>query len=736
MTTHRIANVSSAEDLNSGFYLLPSQDKRATTREEESLDLTWVFSILRQRLPWIIGAAVISLALAFLYIVMAKPKYVATAEILIETKRPKITDGAAIFPGIFPDLDLGRFMVTQVINSQVETIRSRRVAERVINDLHRDGISIFDDDEVMAPKDSKDAPADGKPPAAESAAEAPAEKPDMVSMTDEQFRAFGQNLDVRRYQETLIIRVSYTDRNKERAAVIANAVASTYLAEQLEAQSKTKQQAFDWLNARVAELLEQVRTAERRIEDYKSENDLVESGGQLLHELELSETLAKLTQARADAGLALANLRQSERGALTPDTLSSMSTVLQSAVIADFRRQHAQIKRKLALLVSRYGENHPEVVNGKAELKDLQREIQQEVNRLVEGSRSAYQVARNREEILEKQVAALKVQVGKLKRLKIGLDELKRDAKATGDLYTQTLARLKETQGQASLHISDTRLVDEAKPPEFSSWPRKDLILGAALTGSVGLSVVLILLHELITKTIRSARMIRTELDAPHIASLPLVPSSRGVPRFVLGNDASQYAQAIFMIKNLLRREFHAQQNGVVVAIVSALKGEGRTTTALNLADYASMSDFGTLLIDCDLRNFALTKFLAPDAASSIDDIVSNGAKLEDVILQDQQSGFDLCPAPNGTDLKRPMDVLASSQMERFLQDARSKYDLILLDTSPLLSFVDAQALLESVDFNVVLVENGRTSVSQAQEVIELASDTSKKRIGVVLNKA
>ena len=584
----------------------------------ELLDLDWVARILFERRFILAVATALGGIFSILYLLNATPEYKATTQILIQDQRPRIASGQDIVP--MARLDKSVTMLSQVINSQIALIKSPKQIETVIRQLNlfpqpdsSGGESIFEKFIARLNLFEQRRSTDGQ-----STGEL-----DQLKRRYKQLTQFLRQLTVRRLTQTSIILVSYADTDRERAAKVANAVAKTYIEHQVETINNVKREAVGWLNARAAELRDQVRIEERQVEEYKARNGIVSVGG-----------------------------------------------------------------------------------------------------RLVVGGRSDAMV---------------------------GLRELELNLKATRDVYAGVLTRLKEAEVQISLHVTQSRIVNHATPPLRPNWPRKSFVLIIASLGSLWVAVAFVLLQEFRLGIVRSSKDVRHKVR--YITTLPMVgagPSQKWfmklldqllptrlkkfnrIERHTLGDMASPYAQAMFTLNNSMRRAEQAK-GGSIFAVVSAQEGEGKTTTALNLADYAANSGKRVLLIDADVRRPTLTGTCAPLPVLSLVDIAEQKVDAAEVIIK---GTFDFCPGPHDHSCERPMEILASDGVSRFLREARADYDLMLIDTSPLLTYVDAKALMETVDGMVLIVECNRTTRAQVDEVLEAIGEDSGKLLGFVLTKA
>lgn len=713
-----------------------------------ALGVAGLLDIVRWRTGWIVGAVLAALAAASLYLALTPRQYTATAQLLLETQQPNVVGTRTVLPGIGPDAPL--------IESQVEIIRSARIAGRAIaeRDL-AEGLRSDDSwDPVAATvQAARDAGswlaatlADASPPRAgtDDGAASTAD-----SGTQELVRKFLSRLDVQRKGLTYIVLVHYTDTDRARAARAANAVVDSYIAYQLQVRRSATETANNWLKDRIDGLRTDVLKAEERVQRFKTQHNLAAIGGQTLSEREIAETANQLVIARANAARTRARLGQIETLADEPDRLTTLGEALQSGVIKEFRAQFATVRRKLATVVSRYGEESQQADAVRAELADIRREIRSEIDRIVQKSRNDNEVARRGVALLETQLEKIKAQFADRAKLSVELAELQREAESTRKLYLSYLTRLKETEAQVSLLTPDARVVTKAVPPLIPSGPRKGLTLGLALVAGLAVGLGAAVLREQLKPMLRRPREIELVESLTHLASLPHVgarnplvnvraqPSSRPYRRRLeaLESQTSQYAQSIFSITNAIKPPGRTGSSGTLVAIVSARAGEGKSTLAMGIANYAALSKRKVLLIDGDLRKPTLTASLRRGPGASLADIVAGGAEPSDVVVSTSPEGLSFCPAPGKGDGKRPAELLASTEMSGFLDAMRRDYDLVILDTSALIPYVDAQALAGQADVVLCVVEWGKTSQADLLAALRRARIAEDLPVYAILNK-
>jgi uncharacterized protein involved in exopolysaccharide biosynthesis/Mrp family chromosome partitioning ATPase len=692
---------------------------------KDYLDLRRIWNALVRERRLVFAPVIVTMGAVLLYLLFATSLYSATAQLLVDSPKPKIIRGEAIVSG----LDTNRFTLGPVIDSEVEILQSTPLAERVLREtklyLDRNWVGrqgpLSWTKTLIRQSVYRIMGWEAKPQA---------------EIPQELIDKFLSQLEVKRKGLSLILLVKFTDKSPERAALVANQIAASYLNDQRESKVATIRQANDRLRAQVDQLRIQVVDAEQQVQRYREANNLISVGGMSVGEREMADTLQQLTAARAELSARAAEKDEAERISADPSaSVTSLSRVMRSEVITNLRRQESEVQRKIATLVSQYGAQHQQVERTQAELRDLRREIDAEVGRLLQNARNDHAVALGRVKLLEKKAEQLKEETVKRSMLTIKLGELERQAKATSDLYSSLLSRLAETQAQESMVYEDARIVADAAVPRIPSAPNTPLILTIALLGSIGCGITLVLLKDHMSPVVRTREDAESTLGMRVVAVLPPLADNGDILRDIVRNRGSAYAQEIFALRRWLLED-RAGSPGKITAVVSASEGEGKTAVAANLAQYAAQVQMKALLVDCNLRRPDLSAHLSPASEKSFVDVLTGHATLSEVIVRDSETGLHFCPGGGVADPLHAMEVLSSGRLGDFLRAAAQAYNIVVVDTGALLPNVDTRSLLNHVDAAILVVEAGRTSAHEIAECRRLVPALAAKQVGLVINKA
>ena len=706
--------------------------------EPDGLDIRDLLAILKRRRRIIVSTVVLITAIATLIGLQITPKYTATALIMIDPRKERIVNVEEVLQGLNPD--------AAVVETQIKVLASRDHAERVMAALR-----LFDDPEFIPERPGKGQDLvfriDG--PVAKVLSLLPrdfliatriAEEPivqleveDPWQVREAAIEAFRDKLKVRQEGRSYVIAVSFTSVDPRKAARIANAVAQLYVDEQREAKVEATREASSWLAQRLEALRQEVERAEKAVEEYRAQYELVAVGGSSIKEQELLQLNRELSDARADLAereAVLARVRELQRRG---EGLDAVADVIQSPVIINLREQEALLVKEEAELRTYYGEKHPKMRNLLLEKEQLNEKIAREVKRIIRNLENDVAVARARVRELTSQLEALTAETEGQRAKLVKLNELEREAQAARQLYETFLQRFMETREQADIVKSDVRIVSRAAPPESPSTPGPKLFAAVGFTASTMLGVLLALLRERLDSGLRSARDIERVLGLPTFGLVPRLEKLKKGQRpheYLLQKPLSAYAEAIRSVFTSLQLS-DVDEPPKVVLITSSIPEEGKTTLAVSLATFAAQSSQKTLLVDLDLRHPNIQREFGFLPEAGFVEYMAGERRLEEVIRRDERTGVDCLPirrqAPN------PTDLLGSRRMREMIQELRRFYDFIVIDSAPVLGVTDSRVIARVVDKVLFAVRWEKTDDKTAANALDALREARADVAGAVL---
>ena len=700
--------------------------------ESDFLDLRALLNMVRRRF-WVMAFAATATLLAVILITFQMtPLYTSMSKILIESQESGIVDFDAVMSGLLPD--------SAIVDTEVQVIRSRALAEAVIDRLDLETIPEFNPD-LREPGPVAALVGQARRLMSGSASVPAAPHRDAEELSRERvIQNLMASTAARRVGATYIIEISATSENARLAQEIANTYADVYLDSQLEAKFEATERASDWLNERVTVLRDEVRVAEQAVARYRAEAGLLDAEGSTLTEQQISDLTAQLVIQRAELSEARARLRNVQSRLEQGVSPESIGEVLRSYVIRELRAQQAEVSRRRGELASRYGPRHPQILTVERELADVQTQVDQEVERIVANLESEVDVAQERVASLESSLAGMRNELAANDEALVRLRELDREAEASRALFESFLNRFRETGETEALTDADARIVANAALPTQPSSPKLllNLSLGVLLAGIAALAAAVLL--EVFDNGLRTESDIEKKLGVSHVASVPRLKASmlrrlsgRGVVpvNHVVDRPLSGFAESFRNLRSSISMAGFDKPVSCV-AITSALPGEGKTTTSICLGRIAAQASDRVVVIDCDLRRRQLSKTLAPDAEVGMLDVLAGQTSLDAALCSDPMTEMTILPLTHAA--FTPRDVFRTAAFRSLLETLKSRFDLVILDTAPVLAVADSRTIATLSDGVVYAAEWGRSAVGSVRLALSALDASKANLIGVVLN--
>lgn len=681
--------------------------------------------IFRRRI-WVLLLVMAAVFLFTAFLTALAPRiYIATTQIELKIGEGSgLKDLQAMVSGLPGD--------TVAVDTQTTILQSRRVAERVV-----DGLKLVDDPE-FAPKPKRPGPigamlqAFGAQPAPNPAAEAAYRRELAIG-------AVQQAVQVQRAGLTYIIDVAAKSRDPKKAATLANAYADAYLKNQLDAKFDAIARINEWLNTRLSDLRDEVRVRERAVERAKAEANLLQAEGATLTEQTLSDLSTRLVDARADLAEREARLRAVETGAIGSADAAEES--LRSDVISNLRAQQADLARQKAELSSRYDWKHPEIRRISDEIADIDDRIRENIARIMAFQRQQVEVARRRLASIEASLQGQRSELIENNEAAVRVRDLDREAESSRVLYETFLNQAKQAAEQMGLEraAADATIISPAAAPLWPALPNTGLMYAIGLLCGLMLGGAAVVLTEMLETSLRSPEDVGAHLKLPCLGQLPqLDRKTRTIDgdlvtpeNFVVKRPLSPFGEALRGLRASVF--FSTPERPVrVLAITSAVPGEGKTTTAIGLARISALAGSRVVLVDCDLRRRSATHALGLYAEQGLTDVLVNSTPLKDVIQPDPATGLDVVPLAQAE--FTPRDLLGGAAMQQVLTELRSRYELVILDTAPVLPLSDTRVLSPLADAVLLVARWGRTPAAVVREASELVRNHGGQLLGVALD--
>ncbi len=698
--------------------MLPGAHEEGQARESEGMDLFGFLGALRRQ--WRIIAVTL---LAFLVAAGAwawsqTPLYTATTEVLITPRQQALIGGGLISPGLSSEL--------MMIESQARIIVSETVLRRVVKN---EGLE--NDPEFNGTQPERGLVSRLRALLGRGGGNA-GEPHEEIAL-----RTLMKRLKVRRAEKTFVLEISVTSEDPGKAARLANAIARAYIADQTEAKATTAGKVNTLLAERLEILRKQLSESERKVEDFKRSNNIVATGkDQIENEVRLKRLGEELEKARARAASARAR-EEKVRAALASGAIpEATDEVTRSPVIAQLRAEYARASARAASLAQSLGPRHPALQAAQAQARRIRGLLLDELTRIARSAGAEAKSATGEVRNLEKALQEQKQIVERINRARVQLRELEREAAARRKVYEAFLLKSKESGEASKLQIPDARIISPALPPEYTSWPKKKLILGLAGFLGLGFGIAFALLHDLSrtqpggkeehTPPHGRARIVMRkqqerlhheapaslsgEANAPHLLHTDL-----HMPRLVADSATSgaflnEAHEALTVpdtperktFRQAMERILDATADWHVLAVTTPAPGHGGTTLAWALTIAAAGRGENTLLVDANRCDPRLSEILLPPDAPKLEQALKGRIRPEKLVVHDPENHIRFLPLAT-EDLRH----VRKEQLRTFrdwLKELFSRYDRVIIDAMPVLQAdgpLDLSRLVDGVILSV-----------------------------------
>lgn len=701
------------------------------------VDLRTVTGILRRR--WLLLSSTVLgvTAAALVWIQQQDPTFSASAKIMIGMPKSPTLELANLVSGL-P-------VTTERIQNEIQIFQSRELARRVVMEA---GLLNHPDFNPAIPSNEEktwfEVALDSIPTVDEAmdatglsrlfgededTAKGPGRSP-LVSAVD----TYLNHLSVWPEGRSHAISVKFESEDPVLAADVANAAARIYIQDRLEAKLDTARTASGWLEERIEQLRLDAERKEGAVEEYRSRAGLAAGEGGGLAFERISELNRELAVAKAAEVAAEARYTKAQETIRT-EGADAVPEVLNSATIQELRRAEAVAAATRAELALELGARHPRMIDVNAQLGSIRAQLAGETRRILDSLRNAYEVAANRTERIEREMANLGADLNDRNESEAQLRVLEREAEAAQEVYRTFLMRANSSGQQENLETADARLISPAEVPLNPTGPRRKLLAVIAFAFACFAGLALTIGREFLDRRFRTADQIRERLNVPVLGVVPMLGSvakTRLSPQdHVAEGPDSVFGEAIRALRTSLGM-FGGQGAPRSVMLTSSVPGEGKTTLSLAIGRHAAMSGLRTVVIDCDLRLPRVHEGLAADNERGVIDFL-DGAPLCDLIRTDERSGLHFVSA--GQWRKGAPELLRSPRMAELIEMLQSRFDLVLIDTPPILPVSDAAVLAGLAEASILVVgwQNARPELARAAAA-KLRESAREARIAAIFN--
>tara|TARA_R110002124_G_scaffold55108_2_gene156044 strand:- start:3684 stop:5930 length:2247 start_codon:yes stop_codon:yes gene_type:complete len=679
---------------------------------QSSLDLTVYWRLAIKHRFLILFICIAALVVGSVLTLLTTPLYTASATVQIDREAARVLNVDDASPR--EPMNQGE----EFFQTQYGLLRSRSLAERVI------------ESQGLATSDSfLEAMGVALPePTPDGAARRAVVRREMV------LGLVQGNLSVSPVRGSRLVTINFSSPSPQLSAQIANAFAENYIQSNLDRKFESSSYARQFLEDLITQTKTKLEDSERQLVAYATQQQIINVNdgsnnpgeNQSLASSNLVALNGALAQARATRAGAEEKWRQASAAALM-----SLPDVFQNPAIQNMMRDRATLQAQYQQNSTRYRPEFPEMVQLKAQIDELDQQINTMARGIRESIRGQYIVAANQERSLASQVSGLKADVLDLRGRTIQYNILQREVDTSRTLYDGLLQRYKEVGVTGGVTTNNISIVDRATPPSGPSSPKLLLNLAIAMLMGLGLGVLAAFVLETLDESLATPDDVEAKLGIPVLGAIPLLPKGE-TPAAAIANLRSAFSEAYYSLRSALQFSTPDGAPGSML-VTSSRPAEGKSTTSFALAQNFARSGKRVLLVDGDLRNPSMHRVVGVDNERGMSNLLSGSAVLDSVVHKTgiENLSFVSCgPLP-----PNPAELWGGDRIRTFIDEALTRFDHVIIDGPPILGFADAPILAATVGGTLFVLESKGTRRGQAKGAMRRLNMGSARLLGVVLTK-
>ena len=686
----------------------------AEARSPFQLTLREYLRILVKHRWLILSIAAAAVVIGAVTTLMQTPLYTSTIRLQIDRNADKVVQGGNV-AAESNNNDDDLFMQTQF-----ELLQSRTLAERVAS-----AVKLGDNPSFFQPRGFsiigffENLFRFGATPAAQES-----KKADLQDIAA--FIVLGNRV-VRPVLGSRLVDISYSDPDPRRAQQIAAAYGDAFIASNLDKRFEANSYAKVFLEDQLAQLKLRVEASEKTLLDYGQKQEIVQT----------SDKASIAESNLAGANVALGSLEaeriknEQQWKQLVSATAINLPQLLSNPGIEALRAKRSTLQTEYQQKLPTFKPNYPDMVQLSNQIAEIDRQLVTEVNTLKDSYKAAYQSSLDQESEMQARIEALKQQVLDLQKRLIKYNMLKREVDTNQSLYDGLLQRYKEVDVAAGVTANNVFVVDKATWPGSPSSPQmvRALLIwfGLGLMAAFGTAFVLDRLDD----TLRSPEDVERALGFATLGIIPKVRSGVSLEG-ELADPRSHVSEAYRSLCTSLQL---STESGLpkTLLVTSAGPAEGKSTTCITLARHFANIGLKVLLVDADLRKPSLHTKLKLDNANGLTNYLTGGSTPPELFQKTDVPNLALLASgplpPNAADL------LGSSRLLSLFSVGLQVFDLIVIDSPPVMGIADAPLLSSAVAATVFVVGAGQIRTRVILAAVKRLLFSRASLIGTVLTR-
>jgi len=653
---------------------------------------------------WVIGVVAACLLLGLLVTFLATPQYTSTARI-------EILPDAPVATSVEGERDRAPVNESAFYNTQYSLLQSRSLADRVVR------AGNLTADKAFTTAFKLDTPEAGMTSAQRR------------NLSKRAAQILLDHLQVAPVRTSSLVDVGFATPSPQLSAKLADLWVTQFVQASIDRRFAATSDARKYLEARLTTLRQNLEVSERALINYTMGKGIVtisserDANGQTKTQTLVGADIEAVSKALAEARqlriAAEAELSNTQTGAAQ----------VNAPAIGAMRQKRAEAAAELARLRTIFEEDYPAVVSLRAQVDNLDRSIAAETARSTQGNREAFNAAVKRERDLESELDRLTRDYNTQQRESIQMAILQREVDSNRQLYDGLLQRYKEI-GASGVGTNNIAVVDHAKIADNPSSPSLFTNLLLALLAGVAIAAALVFVLEKMDSSVRDPQDVVGRFGLPLLGTIPEA-LDQNVADAILDKKSAIYEAYFSLMTNLTFLTEHGAPRSIM--LTSSRPKEGKSNSSLSLATVLAATGKAVILIDADVRNPSLNRYLDMPNKRGLSHYLSGDDDLDGMIVHLPKFGFSIITAgqmpPNAAEL------LGSERLPMLINMLLSRYDHVLIDSPPLLGLADAPLIARRVEGVLYTIEANATKNRAISTALTRLRMSGAKLFGAIVTK-
>ena len=714
-------NLPEIYEERAGLPSISADDPAFFRQDDDEITFSHLLAMLRRRLSVLVLTTAICVMLGLLWTISSPKIYEASANVVMIANQPDPVPGNT-------DTPASSTLRDEDIQTVIQLLASNEMADQVYDELDLDNDAAFRA-EILQPRTTFDniRASLGMP---REVVEAGAVGPDFRE------RAVGylmRALTVERQGTSYTLRISVQDSSAERSAQIANAFARIFTTDDARQRAARNTAMAQVLGDRLADLRSRANENFAAVQAYRVRNDLLSASATGLSEQEISTYNQQIASARAEAAQTQQTLA-SARAQLAGGGAGNVGQGTASGVISALRAQRAQLTAQEADLARRYLDRHPELVTVREQIVLVDQQIDSEINREIRSLEASAQAAQQRLNSLLASRAGTRSQLRGDNTALVQLTDLEREAASSQALYESYLQRYNEVVAGSGTEQPSARMISIAAAPVLPSSPNFPLMLALSLAVGAALGTLLAIALELAYRGLTTLDDVEAKLGLVGLGFIPrhdsIKPSSATPLATIQDYPDGPFAESLRNVLVSIGRASNGRCE--VIAVTSAIPGEGKTTVTSCLGRTLAMANQSVVVVDCDIVRSSLSRLFGHDQGEPglHEALLSPDGEIAHYL--DADSSLQILPITKP--FRKGLRLTEGDRLSHVVARLRDHFDFVILDCPPILPIAETRNIVALAD-HVVLVVGWRKTIDKiVKSAIKQLPRPVLARTGVALN--